>query len=319
MAQRLRILALVAGIAASLALLDLLRAPEGTRIWSAIFDAGHAPLFGGIALMVLGLSRRLCATRLSAPAHYGVAFAVSLALGVASEALQFFLPRDSDPADVLRNAAGALAFLAVHAALEPQRVLIRRRSRRVAAATVGVLVLAAVLVPVVAALDSYTGRDRAFPVLCDFESRWCRDFVKNRRSTVRFVEPPASWPAPAPRSVARVLLSPSRGPNVSIEEPRPDWSGFTTLALDVFCPGSRPAMVRLAVDDRLERRERVMRFDRPYVLEPGLNRLRIPLEEIRQGPLLRTLDTDRVRLVTLYATSLDHPVELYLAPLRLER
>lgn len=300
-------------------LLDLVHSPEDTLLWGAIFDAGHAPLFGVIALMTLELSRRVLLPRRPARTLYLAAFAVTALLGAGSEALQFFLPRDSDPVDLLRNLAGAAAFLALYAALDRRHAAIRGRGRRLASGLFGALLLVIVLVPVAGAARSYLERDEAFPILYDFEHGWCSDFLKYGLSTIRLTAAPPGWPAPAPRRVARVLFSASRLPHVVLEEPRPDWSGYATLAFEVFLSEQRPVIVRVAVDDRLDRLERAARFDRPYVLRPGLNRFRIPLDEIRRGPLMRALDTDHVRVIMLYVTMLDRPVELYLGPIRLER
>jgi len=41
--------------------------PEHTRFWEALFDAGHAPLFGAMALIVRSLLRREKAPRVAGP------------------------------------------------------------------------------------------------------------------------------------------------------------------------------------------------------------------------------------------------------------
>ena len=41
--------------------------PEHTRFWEALFDAGHAPLFGAMALIVRSLLRREKAPRVVGP------------------------------------------------------------------------------------------------------------------------------------------------------------------------------------------------------------------------------------------------------------
>jgi len=99
-----------------LVLLVIGNAPERTLFWRTLFNAGHAPLFGVLALII----RSMAAHHGSAPVRARaslIAFAASAFLGVAGEALQTLQPdRDVSLDDLLRDAAGAAAFLLLRAA-----------------------------------------------------------------------------------------------------------------------------------------------------------------------------------------------------------
>jgi hypothetical protein len=93
--------ALFLGIAAGLmALVILVQTPDRGILWSAAFDAGHAPLFGLFALVILGA---LSAgggptggrTGLPRTRDYILAFAVTVAFGGLSEILQGLGSRDA--------------------------------------------------------------------------------------------------------------------------------------------------------------------------------------------------------------------------------
>lgn len=319
MTGRLGVALPLLGITGSLAAVLLVGAPADTRFWSATFDAGHAPLFGAVAICVLVLARRRPRLAGSPWRPYLLALGTTVLLGAGTEFAQFFGPRDSDPVDLLRNVVGALAFLAAAAAFDRDLLAGKRTRVRLLALAGSALILVLVCVPVVLTMRAYVQRDAAFPVLFDFAGSWCRQFVRHRHATMSFVAPPAEWPEPAPAAVGRILLSASRFPGVTLEEEREDWSGFGTLSFDIFNPSAHAVQIRVAVDDRLNRVERAARYDRPWILVPGLNRLRIPCDELRRGPLRGSLDTNAVRQIAFYSIYLDRPVELFVGPIRLER
>ena len=62
--------------------------------WNAVFDSGHAVLFGVVALVFLGWLR---SEGVSGWKSFGIALLAAAATGAASEALQFPGPRDADP------------------------------------------------------------------------------------------------------------------------------------------------------------------------------------------------------------------------------
>ena len=99
-----------------LAILVLVDAPERTRFWDALFDAGHAPLFGFIALLTRGVLTQAFPAW-TGRRWSGVALGFTIALGAVTEALQVLLPaRESSGGDLLRDAVGAAAFLLLRGA-----------------------------------------------------------------------------------------------------------------------------------------------------------------------------------------------------------
>ncbi len=101
-------------------------------------------------------------------------------------------------------------------------------------------------------------------------------------------------------------------------EPYPDWTGHTALVLELFHPGERPIEFGVRIDDRKRAVRHIDRFNRLVVLKPGLNRLRIPMEEIVAGPAERELDISSIDRIVVFAIDPVGDYEIYIGPVLLE-
>jgi len=106
-------------IALMLAAVFFLSLP-GKTVWQRVVqDGGHGPVFAviAIALALMRMPRPGASTR--SAAEYVQAFAAAVAIGVATELVQFFQPgRDVSLIDVMHDAAGAMLGLALLAIFE---------------------------------------------------------------------------------------------------------------------------------------------------------------------------------------------------------
>lgn len=305
-----RAIAAAALIAACIGLLHLVEPLGDTRIHNELRNAGHALVFAAVALLALFGLRALGAGRAAA---YGGALAVALGLGAVSEYLQIGNPlRDASVGDWWRDAAGAVAAL----------IAVAFWRRDVVRWPVGTLLLAlaaaslaAVAAPVAIVWGDYRGRDAAFPVLCCLTGPWEARFL--RANSAR-IEPAPDGPAGP--GFMRLQLMPAKWPGFSVQEVHPDWSGYEALALDVYA--ERPVPVRLVVrvddlaHDGTNRRDR---FSRRFEIEPGLNRIRIPIADILAAPAGRSMDVRRMKKIIVFAERPTAPFSVYLSDLRLVR
>src|SRR5512140_3594332 len=111
--RQVRLVAWAAVLAVLLLFMMFGRVPARTKFWESFFHAGHVPLFGLVAVSILGMLRERGAS-LAAPGPWWAVFAVSVALGATTETLQVFQPgRDASVWHFLRNVAGAASFLLV--------------------------------------------------------------------------------------------------------------------------------------------------------------------------------------------------------------
>ncbi len=100
--------------ALSLVAVFTLSLPDDTLWLRVIANAGHGPVFGALAIVLLLLQAPPAGLRLRVFSQYRVVFLVAVALGIVTELLQLALPhRSVSAADVLHDAAGAALGLAL--------------------------------------------------------------------------------------------------------------------------------------------------------------------------------------------------------------
>ncbi len=288
--------------------------PEPTRFWEALFDFGHAPLSGVVALLLRGwlaaggwraLRGRERASLL--------AFGLTVGIGAAVEALQNLQPnREPSWQDLWRDAAGAASFLLLREAWAAGgRPAGGRPSRagRAAAVLAGLALLLAAAATLARTVRLYAERDRAMPTLFALDGTWWeRSLIDEGHSRL----------TPAP-GLARLDLGAGEFPGVTFEEPYPDWRGYRSLVVRIVSDLDAPLPMAIRVHDAAHNQRFEDRFNRRLLVQPGENVFRIPLDEVRRAPRGREMDLARVRGILIFAPRLDRPTRVFLGPLRLER
>jgi hypothetical protein len=309
-------------VAALLAFLVFGDVPERTLFWNELFDAGHTPLFGLLALAALQLLR---AHRpgMSPGGLWGSAFGLTLALGVVTELLQTFQSnREPSLEDLARDLAGVAAFLLVAASvprLARGATWVTTRRRRLAAVAVAVILLAVSGLQAAAACAALTERRAAMPTLVRFDGAWWeRHFIRPGASRLT----PGARP-PCPRDgysepLARLDLQPGLYPGISIDEPYPDWRGYRRLVFTVVSDLDEPFRITIRVHDSRHDQRYEDRFNRTLTIAPGVNRFAIRIDDIRAAPDRREMDMSRIRGVVVFAYRLAAATHVFLGPLRLE-
>jgi hypothetical protein len=267
-------------------------------------NAGHTPLFTIITLGMLSVLRsdfRLTGMRL-----YAVAFALGVAAGLFSEAIQMPLNRDADWNDVLADAVGVVAAMAAFAIVD--RTLNLSRAARWSAAGVAVICVVMWTTPLARVAFNYWQRNSIFPVIADFTTTrdefWTVGIGVHRAVIdgaleVEFVYRPF--------------------PGIRFMEPYPDWSGYQALLIDAQNPDDEPLKLGLRVHDRRHSNAYEDRFNRDYELAAGERRtLRIELSDIRAAPRGRRLDLGHIADISLFQPEAIGSRRLRLYSLRLE-
>jgi len=319
--KRVHMIALVL-IAILLAAVVFAPVPGATRWIRTLHNSAHAPIFGCVSLLLLLIARshpRL--QSLGLLAQYVLALIAALVLGVVTELLQIPVGRDASVEDALHDTIGALAFLGVFAAVDtrirtvPQNIAIRS-----AAAVVGLVSLGIAATPVTRAAIKYQQRDARFPVLTDFSQRYDRYFILQQFSEFSPVTLPAPWAHAEDEAAMRVRLLDGPYPGMNFIEPVPDWSCYSTLALDLTNPTPMNLQFVLRVHDVEHNNRPDDRFGKRFELPAGTRKiLRIPLQEIAAGPKTRRLDLHRIAGLIVFRTDDSPPAgELYLSRVWLE-
>ncbi len=308
-------------------------APEVSRFWSAFFDAGHTALFGVIALAVHGWLAGTAGTPVPAGSavrgasvpprvsRFLAAFVITVILGAATEVLQMLQARgDPSIADLLRDTAGASAFLLM-AWAAPRRVGQSSRPARwrVMAAVAGLVLLLAAGWTLLLTSARYVARNRTYPTLFALDGSWWEGAfidLEGNRLTPGALDPPEG--TPERHRFARLDLRPALYSGVVFEEPYPDWTGRDYLTITIISDLDAPLPMAIRVHDAAHDQRYRDRFNRRLTVVPGVNRVRIPIDEIRNAPDRRHMDLRRIRGVLLFAYDLRKPVHLFVGPLRLE-
>jgi hypothetical protein len=297
-------------------------APERSMFMDAFFDAGHTPLFAGVALAVLGLLRAR-GRGPSDPASRWRALLLTVAIGAITEVLQIFqVDRDPSLVDFARDVAGAGALLLLLPRNQPAPGTEGPRPvRRLGwlAFSAGVLLLAASMTNLGLTTAAYIARDRAMPVLAAFDGAWWeRWFVETQDASVTARAKPPAVAASLAEPLARLDLKPGTYPGIGIVEPHPDWSGYRRLVITIVSDLDAPLPLTIRVHDVAHDQRYADRFNRALTVAPGVNRFAIALDDIRHAPDRREMDMRRIRGVLLFAYQRTRPTRVYLGPIRLE-
>lgn len=266
---------------------------SGTKGARVLQDFGHGPIFGCIALLVLATLRSVRSTsRLGASRQLFVAFAVTVALGMATEAAQMPVGRDASWFDVRSDALGAAGFLCLFAALT------QRSWRTVLRAFTALAGLAALIVhslPLLDAVRAYTRRTMSFPVLAQFERPGDLYFVVPQWSTLHPGPLDPRWAARPGESALCVDFTSGPYPGVDFFEPAPDWRGYRTFVLDLVNPTARELTLGFRINDVHHTFAFDDRFNRRLQVQPMSRRqIRIALSDVESAPRGRTMDMAHV-------------------------
>jgi hypothetical protein len=251
------------------------------------------------------------------PSIYLLSWGVAVFLGGAVEGLQYFGPRDADAGDFLRNVLGATAFLLVALALDRSRTgPWARRVGRLATLLAAVALLAVAGRTAIVLAIAYVQRDATFPMLCDFESKAVLRLTHVKDAELSIVARPVD--CGNGRRAARVTLRPATYPSFGIREPASDWTGYETLAFDVYSELPEDAEMVLRIHDAAHDQDYRDRFNRAVVIHPGCNRIRVALSDVREAPRGRSMGMTKIAGVYLFAVRPAEPFTIYLDAFRLE-
>lgn len=311
-----------AGVLALLLLLGVGRPPDDSLAWRTVYDLGHVPLFGCIALFLLRIIRILGPPHRPAWADFLLALLATVVLSLASEAAQVGQPgREASVGDALNNLTGAICFLAIASAFRPALWRGLGAEGRPAARLVlvaAVLALAVAMSPLVTVAWHYAMRRAAMPVVAEMGSRWQMPFTSAPRASIERVPGPAEWAARAGEPVARVRFLDAAWPGVTVREPWPDWSGYAQLRFEVWSELEAPVELALRIDDGIRIRDYGDRYNGSLIVMPGANDFALPLSTLKGAPRDRQMNLADIAQLVLFTRRPVEPFELYVSDLWLE-
>ncbi|HUO78705.1 MAG TPA: VanZ family protein [Steroidobacteraceae bacterium] len=288
--------------------------PGRPLILHVLQKLGHPGVFGVIALGVLVLARQRASAGRAAWLDYAAAFLIAVGIGGLTEIGQLFTHRDPSLRDVGLDARGAAGALALAAAFDvrcrPGAHPGRWRALYLAAAA---LLAAIILTPLAWTVAGYAVRSQRFPTLFVPASRLDLVFLSGTGGKLERIPVPAALARAPGETALRVPLLPRPYAGVNLDEPRPDWTAYTTLLVEVTNPGRSELDFNVRVHDREHNWAYEDRFNAEVVIPAGQRRtLEFPLAAIRAAPRGRSLDLGHIAGVMLFRTGPDGPREFWL-------
>jgi len=274
-----------------------------------IFNLGHFPLFGMIAV---GVILRLRKDQLENGWRvYCLAWTITLILTVLTECIQLFMPdRFFEFRDMVVNMSGATCFLIFAYPFPPNRHKVKKILWSIC-----VVYILWLTIPLAEAIIEQAVRQQRFPEICSFEtrletSRWrANDASSILRSKQHVTHGIYSL---------RMDLAPGIYPGAQTGDLIRNWRGYEVLVFDTFLEGSIPMKITLKITDITHNGSFSDRYNGRLVLHPGKNQFHIKLEEIKHAPKERMLDIEQISDITLFAYKLDRDVTIYVDHFRLE-
>lgn len=301
-----------------IALVLTARLPGTPKILAVLNDAAHAPVFGALALIVLGL----IPDSVRGASRTTIAFVVTVLAGIGVEWFQGVIGRDASWSDVWTDTLGAACALSAAAWWQARNTgnrppLASRRSGLAVAIVAGGLIM----LPIGEAALAYARRAALFPVVAEYSSPLDRYFMEAQGVRVETRPLPAPWGRSGDPLSLLLHVTGGEFPGITHMEPQPDWSGYRLLQIDVTNPADEPLLLTLRVHDAAHDQQYADRFNRTFEIPARSRELQsIALEEIEQGPEARTLDLGKVAglIVFTSGTSARHGREFYVTRIWLE-
>lgn len=117
----------------------------------------------------------------------------------------------------------------------------------------------------------------------------------------------------------RMELYPSAYPGFIPRLEINDWREFEKLCFDVHNPQGKEIRIVVRIDDRKDDPDYADRYNKSFLLGPGMNRMKIPLKELMTSGTGRSLDLDEIHRFLVFMVKPQEKVVLYMDNIRLLR
>ena len=297
-------LLLLAVLGSGLAILLVYPFSLASRSWSELFNLAHMPCFFAEFLLIAGVLDPSCVglpaswcrvLRLNASRLILLVVALTI-IGITCEVLQEFVGRSPSVSDVLANGCGLAAAL-FWCLGRP----IASRVRRVGLTLIAAGLLITPSWSPIAELYDCSLQQRAFPILSSFErTRELHTWAAHEATIARATE----WSTHGQMSMKVQGRAGSVHPGATFQWPMTDWTGYTTLELDLLNPSDEPMTLRISISDEAHAASGFAptdRFRTSIELPPGKpTPVRIQLANVLDAPETRDMDLSRIHSVNLF-------------------
>ena len=283
---------------------------ESHRIYQYAWDTGHVFLFFTIAYIIL--KSRSFQKKTWFKSLLIIIF-LSLSVGIAIEFIQLFFNRNFEAKDILNDLFGALiGFLIYQLKIMHHPIL----HRLLFSLGIGVLLILSFL-PLIKVLIDEVNMRNEFPLLANFEStyqltRWDANLAELAYSDLHVSK--------GLRSL-RVVFSPGKYPDISLQHFVTDWSEFNFIEFDLYNAQSSNLEINLKVYDKAHIHNGYNfsdRFNKEILLKPGWNHISVSVSEVFNAPKNRIMNSTEVKSFSLFVEQTNVPLTFYLDSLMLK-
>lgn len=106
-------------------------------------------------------------------------------------------------------------------------------------------------------------------------------------------------------------------PSLTFHDFPTDMSRFGSITMDLFNENDEPLHLVVRVDDEESGEALENRYNGSFMLDPGPNRVMIPIESVRGGPAKRSLDLSHITRFFVFLVHAPTPVTFYVDSIEL--
>ncbi len=268
-------------------------------VYRRMWDLGHAVFFALVAINLVWWSI------IKTHKQFAIAFLMAFGISLIIEKLQTYVGRNASWFDVLSNLAG---FLLGYSFTQPlNKGIFLLRSISIVGLSPGIW---AVLKSFILLIVLW----QQFPLLAGGVSweayAWGGGAKVSRMDTHQ-----------NPQRVYRVGFSGIAYQAANLRGFVQPWSHHQKLILQIENPSSESFELTIRISDKqheLSKQEYSDRFNRRIELSPGWNQIEIPVDDIKNGPLKRTMNLEDIYVLKLFLTEPGKAREIYLNKIFLE-
>lgn len=303
------------------AILLLVPIPVANQAHAALLNAGHALLFGVFSLLLFPVFRKLCRARyqrLGVTAQVLLFLALMTGLGLAVEYLQSKIGRDASWEDMALNTIGVVAALCWYGFANAQR----KGARALCLTGLAICLFITAFEP--ARWQYATSiRNQDFPSINDFDGAGSNLFVrKNRGGEFAVVNSDSVEKAVGADVSGNVLKvrfpANQRWPGWRITGPFPDWQPHASFSFTVISTAASDIEIVCRINDVFHNNRHSDRFNRVLTIKPGINRIAIPIADIRKAPKNRRMEMTHIEQIIWFAARPHEDFVLYFDDIELE-
>lgn len=281
-----------------------------TRSFRIAWNLGHIAFFA-VAIFLLLKHSSFLQQSTQAQQFYWIV-GICFVAGALIESIQFFIGRQADWQDILRNILGglsALVFFSRSGSTNTQLFDIKFK-------VIITALLCIQLYPLLVTLADEQMARSNFPMLADFENK----LELSRWATNGSIMLDKNFTAHGDFS-ARIELTTGPYSGASLSFLPNIWNGFDRILFSIYLPDNSPLLITTRIHDRQHEQGDQLyndRFQQRTKLQPGWNSITINLSDVISAPKTRQMDIDAIANIHFFASNLKQPRVIYLDNLRLE-